>query len=64
MLNDLQICVEAKKVRDVPAHPQYFPSFGFVIAGLNKSRGEYNVPRCYGLSSTTGFRLGLYREGL
>src|SRR5713101_7232061 len=27
---------EAKRTKDVPKHPQYFPSLGFVIAGLVK----------------------------
>ncbi len=54
---------ETKKVKDVQAHPRYFPNFGFVIAGLNKSGEKYNVPRCYSLRSATGFRLGSYTEG-
>jgi len=51
---------EARTVNDVPAIS--FPSYGFVIAGLDKI-GETYVPRCYTLNSTSGFRLGMTKHG-
>ena len=57
-------CIEdAKKHAGVPAHPNYFPNFGFIIAGLDRKRGKYRIPRCYTLDSLTGFRLGLSSKG-
>lgn len=55
-------CIDdARRLTGVPMHPDYFPNFGFIIAGLDKKRGKYNLPRCYTLDSVTGFRLGLAR---
>jgi len=38
---------EMQKVKDVPKHPDYFPMFGFIIAGLDpaKTGRGYTVPR-------------------
>ena len=51
---------EAREVNDVPTTS--IPSYGFIIAGLDKDDGEY-VPRCYSLYSGTGFRLGMSKYG-
>ena len=52
---------EAKKSAGVPMHPDYFPDFSFIIAGLDPKKGKYVVPRSYNLDSTTGYRLFLSR---
>ena len=51
---------EMQKVKDVPKHPQYFPMFGFIIAGLDpaKTGRGYSIPRSYTLKSYNGFMLG------
>jgi 20S proteasome alpha/beta subunit len=51
---------EARKVNDVPAVA--FPTFGFVITGLDKKGTKY-IPRCYTLDSGSGFRLGMSKHG-
>ena len=42
-------------------HPEYFPDFGFLIAGLDKKGSRYRTPLFYTLDSFTGFGLGLRR---
>lgn len=51
---------EFEKVRTVPRHPDYFPIFGFIVAGLDPSKNGrvYNVPRSYSLKSHNSFLLG------
>jgi 20S proteasome alpha/beta subunit len=51
---------EARKVADVPRHPDDIPRFGFIIAGLDREgKGRvYKVPRSYSMRSTNGFMLG------
>lgn len=51
---------EARITSDVPA--LHFPSYGFIIAGLNKI-GKDHIPCCYSIKSTSGFKLGLYKQG-
>jgi len=54
------LCIkEAEKVMDVPTPS--FPHYGFIIAGLDKSGNKY-TPHCYRLTSSAGFRLGLYQR--
>jgi 20S proteasome alpha/beta subunit len=50
-------------IAEVPTHPKYFPSFSFVLGGLDKVRGRWRSPRCYALSSDMGFRPMLGGEG-
>ncbi len=52
---------DAKELSQIPTHPDYFPNFGFIIAGLDRVQGKYVLPRCYVLDSLSGFRLGLAR---
>jgi 20S proteasome alpha/beta subunit len=54
---------DAIRDSNVPTYPDYFPSFAFIIGGLNKSRGKFVIPKCYKLGSTEGFKLGLCKEG-
>ena len=54
---------EARAVADVPKYPNYFPDYGFIIAGLDKSRGRFKIPKCYTLQSTQGFRMNYGKEG-
>jgi 20S proteasome alpha/beta subunit len=55
-------CIDdSRRLIGVPTHPNYFPDFGFIVAGLDERRSKYKVPRCYTLDSMTGFRLGLAR---
>jgi 20S proteasome alpha/beta subunit len=51
---------EMKKTKDVPHHPNYFPNFGFIVAGLDTEGRTriYRTPRTYNLGSVNGFRLG------
>jgi 20S proteasome alpha/beta subunit len=53
---------DARAAADVPMHPDYFPDFGFLIAGLDKKGKKYNIPLFYTLDSLRGFRLGLRRK--
>jgi 20S proteasome alpha/beta subunit len=58
-----RFCIkDALRLAGVPVHPEYFPDFGFIIAGLDKRREQYKIPRTYTLDSLTGFRLGLSRR--
>jgi len=52
---------EARKAVGVPMHPNYFPEFSFIVAGLDKKGNEFAIPRFYTLDSLTGYRLGLSR---
>jgi 20S proteasome alpha/beta subunit len=51
---------EMQKIANVPRLPEYFPMFGFIVAGLDPARNGrvYNVPRSYTLKSHNGFLLG------
>ena len=49
---------EMSKIRSVPHLPNFFPNFGFIIAGLDKVNRKYTRPRCYNLKSITGCMLG------
>lgn len=55
--------LEARTVADVPKSPNYFPDYAFIIAGLDKARGRFTIPKCYSLDSTQGFRMKLGNEG-
>src|SRR6266705_3362466 len=48
---------DARKASGVPMHPQYFPDFSFIVAGLDKRGIKYAIPRFYTLDSMTGYRL-------
>jgi 20S proteasome alpha/beta subunit len=55
---------EAKKTVGVPTFSRVkpyrnFPDIGFVLGGLDKAGRKFTQPRCYGLSSWTGYRLEL-----
>ena len=50
---------EAKKTKDVPRN--YFPAFGFIIAGLD-FKNKIPIPQCFRLRSVDGFQLGIFRE--
>ncbi len=54
---------EARKVADVPKYPNYFPDYGFIIAGLDKTGKRFRVPKCFSLQSAQGFRMNLAKEG-
>jgi len=47
---------EIRKVSDVPR--EYFPYFGFIVAGLDKQGSEYRIPCCYRFDSASGCMLG------
>ena len=58
-----KVCREdAKETKGVPAHPDYFPNLGFVIAGLVQKTDGTLDPRCYSLQSVKGFKLGIYGQ--
>ena len=50
---------EAEKVKDVPR--DYFPKFGFIIAGLDE-KGSIPIPRIFGIRSIDGFQIGVHQE--
>jgi 20S proteasome alpha/beta subunit len=52
---------DARKAAGVPMHPNYFPDFSFIVAGLDKRGTKYVIPRFYTLDSLAGYRLGLSR---
>lgn len=54
---------EVRRLSDVPTHPQYYPTFGFIVAGLDKVRGAFKKPRCFELNSVRGFRLQFGGDG-
>ena len=54
---------EAIRVKDVPMHPEYFPSFGFIVSGLDVQRNGKPRPQSFGLHSDTGFRLEASQGG-
>jgi len=47
---------EIRKVSDVPR--QYFPLFGFIVAGLDRRGNSYSIPACYRFDSASGCMLG------
>lgn len=51
---------EARVCSDVPTYDP--PHLGFIIAGIDKS-GRKITPKCYSLTSMSGFKLGLYDQG-
>lgn len=46
-----------KEMKEIPR--ESIPSFGFIIAGLDKHGSKYSIPNCYTLYSQSGFTLGL-----
>lgn len=54
---------EAREVGNVPKYPNYFPDYRFIVAGLDKKRGAFKVPKSFSMGSVQGFRMNYGKEG-
>jgi 20S proteasome alpha/beta subunit len=49
---------EALAAKGIPAHPDYFPNIGFIVAGLDVDGRKPPIPSSFILESTSAYRLG------